>query len=78
MPLGVIPMILFFVLRIFGKKSQKGAKRKTRQKWAPSPQRGLPRHCEAEGQKRPPPRLRYDVALLRRRGALHRSITTLR
>ena len=38
MPLGVIPMILFWVLRIFGEKSQKEQERKSGQKGAPTSQ----------------------------------------
>ena len=93
MPSGEFSIICFRFLSDFWRKSQKGAKRKTRQKRAPSPQRGtpspwrnpklqrgLPRHGEDKGPKRPPPppppppRLHCSVDLLRRSEVLRRSV----
>ena len=54
MPLGDFSINCFGFLSDFWRKSQKGAKRKTGQKQAPSPQRGLPSRGEAEGPKRFP------------------------
>ena len=75
MPMGEFSINCFGFLSDFWRKSQKGAKRKIRQKWAPSPQRrapsprhsptpqqGLPRRGEAKGPERPP--LGYAAAKL--------------
>ena len=64
MPLGVIPMILFWVLGIFGEKSQKEQERKSGKKRAPMPQRGVPSPRRGRGTKMAPPWVRYGVALL--------------